>query len=62
MADDAPRPHEDRDESPEHDDPYALPKDASTAEQVWIMTRIIVATLLILIGFALVTALIFQLT
>ena len=62
MADDAPHPHEHRDDAPAHDDPYALPKDASTAEQVWVITRIVVATLLILIGFALVMALIFQLT
>jgi hypothetical protein len=54
MADEAPET--------EHDDPYALPKDASTAEQVWVMARIVGATLLILIGFALVMALIFQLT
>ena len=57
MADEAPPPDE-----TEHLDPYAVPKDASTAEQVWIMVRIVVATLLILIAFALVTALIFQLT
>ena len=57
MTDEAPPPDE-----TEHLDPYAVPKDASTAEQVWIMVRIVVATLLILIGFALVAALIFQLT
>ncbi len=62
MADDAPGAHEHRDDAPEHGDPYAQPKDASMAEQVWIMARIIVATILILIGFALVTALVFQLT
>jgi len=60
MADDAPSPHDPDDA--EHLDPYGLPEDASTAEQVWIMVRIIVATLLILIAFAIVTALIFQVT
>jgi hypothetical protein len=45
----------------EPDDPYALGDRPSMVDQVWVMTRIIVATLLILLGFALVVGLVFRL-
>jgi len=53
-TDPLPGPHE-------PDDPYALGDRPSMVDQVWVMTRIIVATLLILLGFALVVGLVFRL-
>jgi hypothetical protein len=63
MPEDGTIPDQPADRPPDRrDDAYALSKDPSLVDQVWIMTRIIGATLLILLGFALVVGLVFRLT
>lgn len=63
MPDEGTDPSADRSTGPagEPDDPFALGDHPSMVDQVWVMTRIIVATLLILLGFALVVGLVFRL-
>jgi hypothetical protein len=69
MPDVGPRPDPDREpgssrdhDDPPTDDPFALGKDASMLDTLWIVTRIILATLLILLGFALAIGIVFRLT